>query len=101
MESYQKDVIEGISAIKRMQFELAKTAEKQIELLERLVGLEHDTKECNSSLKQLNTRLTVVEEEVDKWAVMRKVIAWVGPTGLVATIWILLEVHDMLAHGSI
>ena len=98
MESYQKEVIEGISAIKRMQFELAKTAEKQIE---RLVGLEHDTRECNNSLKQLNNRLTVVEEEVDKWAVMRKVIAWVGPTGLVATIWILLEVHDLLAHGSI
>lgn len=97
---YQREVIEGIAAIKKMQEELARTAERQIDLLERLVEVEHTSNDVKSALGRMFTRLDSVEEEVDKWRLMRQIITWVGPAGLIAIIWGMLNLHDLINHGG-
>lgn len=95
MESYQREVIEGIMQIRKMQEELARTAEKQIELLERLVELEHTAGDFKQSISRLGKRIELLEEEVDNWKVMRKLASWLGPTGLVGVLGALFFIlHD-------
>lgn len=95
MDEYQREVIEGIMQIKKLQEDLARTAEKQIELLERLVELEHAAGDFKQSIVRMNKRLEVLEEEVNSWKVMRKLVSWLGPTGLVAVvIAVFMLLHD-------
>lgn len=83
MDEYQREVIEGIMQIKKLQEDLTRTAEKQIELLERLVELEHAAGDFKQSIVRMNKRLEILEEEVSSWKVMRKLVSWLGPAGLV------------------
>jgi uncharacterized protein Yka (UPF0111/DUF47 family) len=98
-DNYHREVIEGIAAIRKMQQELARTAEKQIELLERLVEVEHTSNDFKKALDRIFARLDIVEDEVDKWRLLRQLITWIGPAGLIATIWGMLHLHDFLNHG--
>lgn len=93
---YHREVIAGISSIKKMQTELAKTAEKQIELLERLVEVEHVANDFKSALARMYTRLDKAEEEINKWKVMRQVITWIGPAGSITILWALYELHNLI-----
>jgi hypothetical protein len=93
---YQRKVVESITQIKLMQEGLAKATNKQIELLERLVGLEHDAAASRKTLERMFDRLDAIEEEVDNWKVMRKLVTWIGPAGLIALVWVLYEyVHTV------
>lgn len=96
---YNREVIEGIAAIKKMQEELARTAERQIDLLERLVEVEHTSNDVKNALSRLFNRMDMVEEEVEKWRLMRQIVTWVGPAGLIAILWAMLNLHDIINHA--
>jgi len=98
-DNYQREVIEGIAAIRKLQQELARTAEKQIELLERLVEVEHTSNDFKKALDRIFTRLDKVEDEVNKWRLMRQLLTWIGPAGLIAIVWGLLYLHDAMNIG--
>lgn len=94
---YQSKMVEQLSQIKRMQEDLAVATARQIELLERLVALEHDSAHYRDGLSRVFKKIETLEEEVDKWKVMRKLVAWLGPTGLIGVLGILFVIfHDKI-----
>ena len=94
IENYQREVIEGIAFIKKIQQELARTAEKQLELLERLVEVEHTSNDFKRTLERYGTRIEVIEDEVVRWKFLRQIITWMGPAGLIALIWIIVRLQE-------
>ena len=93
---YQREVIAGIASIKQLQTQLARTAERQIELLERLVEVEHTSNNFKDALNRVFVRLDTIETEVDNWRVMRKLITWLGPAGVIAVIWVMVNSYNLV-----
>ena len=94
---YQSRMVEQLAHIKRMQEDLAVATARQIELLERLVALEHDSANYREGLSRVFRKIESLEEEVDNWRVMRKLVAWLGPTGLVGVLGVLFFMfHDKI-----
>jgi len=81
---FQTEMLKGLGRIEEVQ-------RKQTELLERLItveadqrGVRDDVSEIRRAHDELFSRLRSLEEELSQWRTVRKIIAWLGPTGAIA-----------------